>query len=196
MRGREAHAELFEVDMSSLLKLLGLGQKEKEKEKGVGDTDTVRRIARELESLEPERARFVAAFAYVLGRVAYADRDISDDETIVMTHLVTELGHLPEEQAALVVEIAKNQNKLFGGTENFLVTREFREIATREQREELLHCLFAVAAADDSITSDEEAQIRQIASELGFDQREFVNVRSAYNDKREVVKMMKKRELG
>ena len=108
-------------------------------------------------------------------------------------HLVTELGKIPQEQAALVVEIAKKQNELFGGTENFLVTREFRELSNRDQREDLLHCLFAVAAADDSITSDEGAQVRQIASELGLDQREFVHVRSAYNDKREVVRMMKKK---
>ena len=178
--------------MASLLRLLGIGGGESPKKSDdVGDTETVRRIAKELEAIEPERARYIAAFAYVLGRVAYADRDISEDETIVMTHLVTELGKIPEEQAALVVEIAKGQNELFGGTENFLVTREFRDLSSREQREELLHCLFAVAAADDSITSDEEAQVRQIASEIGLDQKEFVNVRSAYNDKREVVRMMK-----
>lgn len=177
--------------MTSLLKLLGIGGgKEPE---GVGDTETVRRIASELEAIEPERARYIAAFAYILGRVAYADRDISGDETVVMTHLVTELGKVPEEQAALVVEIAKKQNELFGGTENFLVTREFRDLSSRDQREELLHCLFAVAAADDSITSDEEAQVRQIASELGLDQKEFVRVRSAYNNKREVVRMMKEK---
>ena len=180
--------------MASLLRLLGIGGgDDAETKKSVGDTETVRRIATELGAIEPERARYIAAFAYVLGRVAYADRDISADETIVMTHLVTELGHVPEEQAALVVEIAKKQNELFGGTENFLVTREFRELSDRVQREELLHCLFAVAAADDSITSDEEAQVRQIASELGLDQKEFVKVRSAYNDKREVVRMMKKK---
>ena len=32
-----------------------------------------------------------------------------------------------------------------------------------------------------------------LASELGLDQKEFVQVRSAYNDKREVVRMMKKK---
>jgi uncharacterized tellurite resistance protein B-like protein len=175
-----------------LLRLLGIGGVPAEERRGgIGDTETVRRIARELEAIEVERARYIAAFAYVLGRVAYADRDISDDETLVMTHLVTELGKIPEEQAALVVEIAKKQNELFGGTENFLVTREFRDLSNRQQREELLHCLFAVAAADDSISSDEEAQVRQIASELGLDPREYVHVRSAYNDKREVVRKMK-----
>ena len=43
-----------------------------------GDTETVVRIVRELDKLEPQRARFLAAFAYVLSRVAGADDRISD----------------------------------------------------------------------------------------------------------------------
>src|SRR6185295_3457664 len=115
---------------------------------GHGDTETVRRIVGELDKLEPQRARYLAAFAYVLSRVAGADLYISEVETAKMVDLVHRLGQLPEAQAIVVVEIAKSQNRLFGGTENFLVTREFREIASDAQREQLLECLFAVSAAD------------------------------------------------
>ena len=152
------------------------------------DEGAVRRIVDSLEALEPEKARFVASFAYILSRVANADRQISSEETTAMERIVRELGHLPEEQAILVVQIAKSQNRLFGGTENFIVTRDFRDHASREQKEELLDCLFAVSAADDSISSEEETQIRQIASELGFSHREYVRARLAYSDKREVLK--------
>ena len=96
------------------------------------------------------------------------------------------VGHLPAAQAILVVQIAKSQHRLFGGTENFLVTREFREIASDAQREELLDCLFAVSAADDAISGDEEAQIWQIASELGFAHADYIKARLAYSDKRTV----------
>ncbi len=173
---------------SAILKALGLEKGAEQPLAGGADTETVRRIIRELEDLEPEPARFVASFAYILGRVAFADRHFSEDETREMERIVRELGHLPEEQAVLVVQMAKSQNRLFGGTENFLVTREFKEIASQEQRSELLDCLFAVSAADDSISSAEEAQIRQIASELGFTHREYVEARRAYSDKREVLK--------
>lgn len=151
-----------------------------------GDTDTVRRIVGELDKLPPDRARYLAAFAYVLSRVAGADLDISDAETGEMVRLVERVGRLPEAQAFVVVEIAKSQNRLFGGTENFLVTREFRDIASDEQRRDLLECVFAVAAADDAITSEEEAQIWQIAAELGFRHDEYVQVRLQYSDKRTV----------
>lgn len=175
----------------SILKLLGLVGKDAPEDSN-SDTDTVRKIVGELEALGKAEARYVASFAYVLSRVAYADQHVSEDEIFMMEHLLEELGGLTEAQAVLAVEIAKNQARLFGGTENFLVTRQFRELSSREQREQMLHCLFAVAAADDSISSAEEAQVRQIASELGFSDEEFVAVRSTYNDKRDVVKMMRR----
>jgi uncharacterized tellurite resistance protein B-like protein len=150
------------------------------------DTETVRRIVSELEQLDPDRARFLAAFAFVLSRAAAADLHISEVETSKMVELLQRVGHLPEAQAILVVQIAKSQNGLFGGTENFLVTREFRAIASEAERKELLDCVFAVSAADDAITGEEENQVRQIASELGFSHPEYIQARLAYSNKRTV----------
>ena len=117
--------------------------------------------------------------------------DISDDETREMEDIVRRFGELPEEQAVLIVGIAKSQNRLFGGTEDFQVTQELKTLSNREQREELLHCLFAVSAADDEISGDEEARIRQIADELGFSHREYIEVRRHYNDKRTVIRRLR-----
>ncbi len=152
------------------------------------NTSTVRRIVDELEALEGDKARYIAAFAYILSRVANADLDISEAETRAMEQLVQRHGHLPAEQAILVVQIAKSQNKLLGVTEDYLVTREFKAISTEEQRRELLDCLFAVSAADDAISNAEEAQVRQSASELGLSHRDYVTARAAWSDKREVLK--------
>ncbi|MGB5294478.1 MAG: TerB family tellurite resistance protein [Thermoanaerobaculia bacterium] len=174
----------------SFLKILGIGGEEgSQADEG---TATVRKIVAELETMDPDKARYVAAFAYILGRAAHADLDISEVETRKMEEVIRRLGHLPEEQAILVVQIAKSQNRLFGHTENFLVTREFVQVSTPEQRQELLDCLFAVSAADESITSAEEAQIRQIASELGFSHRQFVEARTVYSQHREVLKSLQK----
>ena len=155
---------------------------------GQGDTETVRRIVSELDRLDPSRARYLAAFAYVLSRVANADLHISDIETDEIVQTLRRVGHLPEEQAILVAEIAKSQNRLFGGTENFLVTREFRDIADEAQRRELLDCLFAVSAADDAVTGAEEGQIWQIASELGFSHPEYIEARMKYSGLRTVLR--------
>ena len=147
-----------------------------------GDTDTVKRIVAELDSLPAERARFLAAFAYVLSRVAHADSRITGDETEAMREIVRKLGHLPEAQAVLVVEIAKHQARLFGGTENYLVTREFNRIATRSQKLELMGCLLAVSASHEGISTAEDAEMRQITKELQLSHRDFIALRSRFRD--------------
>jgi uncharacterized tellurite resistance protein B-like protein len=150
------------------------------------DVESIRRIIRSLDQLEPARARHIAAFAFVLARVARADLVITDEETAAMERLVREQTGLPEEQAVLVVEIARHQNMLFGGTDNFLVTRELKASASHEEKLALLRCLFAVSAADESISTDEEGIITQIAAELGIDREEMTRVRSEFRGKRAV----------
>src|ERR1041384_4188156 len=98
----------------SILKLLGL--RRDESRSGSGDTETVRKIVRELDAMEPERARYLAAFAYILSRVASADLEVSEEETRAMERTLAESGGLTPEQAVLAVQIAKAQSRLFGGT--------------------------------------------------------------------------------
>jgi uncharacterized tellurite resistance protein B-like protein len=165
-----------------LEKLLGTG-KGSPVRRSDADTDTVRRIASELDQLEPDAARYLASFAYVLARVAYADLSIDEAEVREMERIVGSLASLSESEAVLVVQIAKSQTRLLGGTENYVVTREFRAVATQAQRGELLQCLYAVAAADGSISTIESAEIALIGEELGFSRAECNALRSAHRDK-------------
>ena len=152
------------------------------------ETETVRKIAAELDQLDPERAKFIAAFAYLLSRIARADLVVTPEETAVMEQIVMEKGSLPEEQAILVVQMAKTQNLLFGETENYLVTREFNRIASREQKIALLHCLFAVSAADNNISTVEDNEVSQIADELRIEHKDFIAIRSKFRDYLAVLK--------
>jgi uncharacterized tellurite resistance protein B-like protein len=151
-------------------------------------SETIRRITAQLDQMEPARAKYVAAFAYLLGRVANADLAVSEHETREMERIVQNLAGLPEEQAILVVQIAKSQNTLFGSTENFVVTGEFGRIATRPQKLALLNCLFAVSSSDRSISTVEDNEIRKISRELRLDHADFIAARSAYKEHLEVLK--------
>lgn len=175
-----------------ILDFLGFGTEAAEPPSSSGETETVRKIVRELEHLDPERARFVAAFAYVLSRVAHADMRISDEETRAMERIVTERGKLPEEQAIIVVQMAKSQSLLFGGTENYLVTKELNRLATRDDKLALLDCLFAVSAADRSVTTIEDNVIRQIADEMRLEHKDFIDVRRRFRDHLAVLKDKKR----
>ena len=85
----------------AIWKHLGLEKLSPEERAGVAssETETVRKIVAALNQWEPERARFIAAFAYLLSRVANADQNISEEDTRVMERIVMEHGGLPEEQA-------------------------------------------------------------------------------------------------
>ena len=133
-----------------------------------------------LDQLGPDRARFLASFAYLLGRVAHADQQVSAEETAAMEALVTDEGQLSRDQAMVVVQLAKTSNLLFGGTANFLVAREFSSLASYEQKLALMRCLFAVSATDDSISLTEEAEIHRIAKELGIQQPDLVALRVSH----------------
>jgi len=151
------------------------------------ETETVRKIVHALDALDPNQARYIAAFAFLLARVAHADHQISEEETRAMERIVQQSG-LPEEQTVLVVHMAKAQNQLFGSTENFLVTREFAKIADRAQKLTLLRALFAISAADRSIATVEDNQISQISSELGLSHQEFIAIRLEFRDQLAVLK--------
>ncbi len=133
---------------------------------GAPEAAPLRELVDALDHLPQQQAQYLARFAYLLGRVAHADRHVSPDETQTMERLVRERGRLSPEQAMLVVSLAKNSNLLFGGTADFLIVREFGESATYEEKLALMQCLFAVSAIDRSIAVAEEAEIHRIANQL------------------------------
>lgn len=150
---------------------------------GIGDRDrgsdnrALGELLTALEALPPAQARYLAQFAYLLGRVAHADQHVSPEETRTMERLIEREGQLPPEQAALVVQLAQRSNLLFGGTDNFLVAREFAGEATGAQKLALVGCLFGVSVAEGSMSIAEEQEIRRIARELRIEHPELVRLR-------------------
>jgi len=147
-----------------------------------GETASVRRIAGELERLPADQARYLAAFAYVLARVAQADLRIEPAEVAAIREIVGGLAELSESEAELVCQIACDQSSHLGGSENYVVTREYRQLATPEQRVQLLECLFAVSASDGEISTTESHEVIAIAEELGFTRAQAFGVRSQFRE--------------
>lgn len=144
------------------------------------DHAPLRELLDALDRLEPGRARHLARFAYLLGRVAHADRHVSAKETRAMEALVMEEGHLSLEQAMLVVGLAKTSNLLFGGTADYLVAQEFAENATYGEKLGLVGCLFAISATDQAISVAEETEIHRIANQLRIDPADLTALRLAH----------------
>jgi uncharacterized tellurite resistance protein B-like protein len=129
---------------------------------------SVKRIAAEFEQFDDDTARYLAAFAYVLGRVAAVDREVDDDEVAVIKLALVEIAGIDPGHARLVADAAHVEAQEEGGTQDYIATRDFRRVASREQCEQLLRCLLQVAAADGEISREESSEIVNIAEELGF----------------------------
>jgi uncharacterized tellurite resistance protein B-like protein len=137
----------------------------------------LREVVDALEQLEPARAQHIARFAYLLGRVAHADRHVSPEETRAMEALVREQGGLTEDLATLVVSLAKASNTLFGGTADFEVARDFATTASYPEKLALARCLFSVASIDHAISLAEETEIHRVVNVLRIEPSDLTNLR-------------------
>jgi len=157
-----------------------------------GDTATVRRIVAKLEAMPPEQARLLAAAAYTLARAANADLDISGDETAAIERELQEGEHLDEPTAVMVTEMAKLQAMTVGGTEDYVVTREFKSISSPELRLRVLRACFAIAAANGSISAEETSVLNQIAEELDIDDATLNTIRADYHEQLSSVQTLRR----
>ena len=161
-----------------------------------GETESIRRIATKLTALPPARGRFVAAFAYLLGRAAHADVAVTDDETAEMTRQMMEVGALDEATAGLVVALAGTRAGDFGATEDYLVTREFKAISSMDERQRLLRCCLLVMAADDEVDATESWLVNRLAEELDIERPDLNRIRAEFHDRISGIRELRKFRLG
>jgi len=163
--------------LSALFRSLGLAADEVARH----ETETVSAIATVLTGVAPERARLLAAFAYLLGRVAFADHDVSADERAVMeSRLITD-GAVSADQAQQLVQLAVAATGSHGAAEDYQVAREFEALATREEKLQLLRALFTVSAQH-GITTVEDNEISRIAGALRLERSAVTALRLEFRD--------------
>lgn len=137
----------------------------------------LRSLIEALDKLEPARAQFLARFAYLLGRVARADDQVTPEETAAMEAILVDHGGLSSDQAMLVVSLAKVSSVMFGAHGDFAVTQEFTDSTAYEQRLALARAMFAVAASDERISIAEESELHRITSHLRIEGPDLTAIR-------------------
>ena len=166
----------------SFWKWLGVSGDTPDPENRLGEIETV------LAGLGTDRARHLACFAYILTRPARADHQVTDGEALRMQQIVVAHAGVTEAQAEAIVGIAREAARQSGGTEDFIITREFERGATREGKLHLLDCLFQIGAADASILTVEDNEIRRVASELKLEHGDYISVRREHLKHLEVLR--------
>ena len=130
------------------------------------------------------QTRMVLLFVLALGLLpsaASADVLIASPQTLVsggeplrVVLVATDAEALPDESAALVVEVALSGDEPL---DFFRLVREFAEVTTAEERLSFLDALFGVAAADGAATFEEIEQIRLIAQGMKLSHTEFIEAK-------------------
>jgi uncharacterized tellurite resistance protein B-like protein len=155
--------------------------------------DSLEDIEAALTGLDPARRRYVACFTYILTRSARADHQVTDGEAREMERLVADHVGIPVDRAAEAVRLAAIQARRSGGTDDFVVTREFDTFASHAQKLALVDALFAVSGVDASIVTIEDNEIRRIANELKIEHAEYIAIRSKHLANLEVLRGRAKR---
>ena len=70
------------------------------------------------------------------------------------------------------------------------MARTYRELSTDEERQRLVRCLYAVAAADSSVTTPEDNEIFEIATEIGMGRTDVVALRAEFKEHLAVLKAL------
>ncbi len=176
----------------SLWKLLGLtGKDEKQKKElgqlfaGVSEILAEQQIS---QTVDEDRIRWITGISGLLGQVANADLDISEREIEQMKRILKENMHLAERDATAIIQLLQRHRVQLLTIESYIYLRLINSAADKAQKLDLLRSLFSVAAADDSISADEDQTIRQIAKTLLLSHSDFISIRSEFKQYLEVLK--------
>ena len=128
----------------------------------------IRESLARLETLDRDTAGYLKTLAFILYRVAAADRHVSEEEVLRMETILVEHASLSEPEAVLTVEIARHCRKIADCGGSYAASRRFRSGLDTEDRPRLRAFLDSVAAADGRVRQSEKDAIRQISTELGL----------------------------
>ena len=115
--------------------------------------------------------------AGLMARVAGVDHEVSSEETIVMGEVLQRHWTLTEGQAQLVAEIS--HHRIFRGLDSVRLVKRFKELTTRTERKEFLHCLFEVANSTDQTSFEEIEEIRSIVKGMDLSHQDFLDAKLA-----------------
>lgn len=119
----------------------------------------------------PARALELSCAALMF-EVARSDFTIDDTEREAIRLLLTEHFSLSEEDVVIVTEEAAD--KVDAATCLFEFTRTINEVASVEQKRQLLTMMWRVALADDALSRYEEHVIRKVADLLYLPHNDFM----------------------
>jgi uncharacterized tellurite resistance protein B-like protein len=151
-------------------------------------------IRERLDRLPPARAEFMAAFAGLLVRVAYADHQVSTHERERLPEILVAHAGLTSDEAGVIADVVIAQATALTGIDYSALTGTFNEVAGEEEKKRLIDCLYAVATADDAVSVPEDEEIRKVSHALLLSHADFIAIRARYKEQLEVIRALRRQQ--
>jgi uncharacterized tellurite resistance protein B-like protein len=153
-----------------------------------GEPDRLVAVVRaHLHGADDNTVAIVAAIAGLLGSVAYADRELQDQEWEQLRRELCRINGLDSRGVEAVCGMLKSDIVHISTAQLPRYTRVLREQASRELRIEILGVLLDLAAADGTVSLEEVNLLRNTASALGLSQRDYNDAQAPHRDKLSVL---------
>lgn len=169
-----------------LLKLLGIHGSER------AGRDDLGTLFEGIEGIVGERPvdeiKLITGYAGLLGLVAYADLEITDDEVSRMRQVLASVLGLATHQVEAIVEILIRHRVQLLSLEDHVYARLINDVADRPHKLKLLRALYEVGAADGSVREREDQEIRVISRALLLSHADFIGARREFRDYLAVLK--------
>ncbi|MFK7831208.1 MAG: ATP-binding cassette domain-containing protein [Congregibacter sp.] len=121
-----------------------------------------------LEKHSPSTAGYLAAFAFALARVVYADNLVVESEREEARRILSETASLSSGEIEFILEMALIQGRSHRRDSALPEASDATELLSSDRRQHFLDSLYAIADADGSLNEQEAEEIRVIATEFGL----------------------------
>lgn len=141
-----------------------------------------------LDGLEEEKLKLTTGFAGLLGKIAYADKEICRAEISVIKQQLIEQGLLDEACFERVLEVLQKHASDLAGIEDHHYWKLLNEVCGKKEKLTILESLFLVAAANHSISNEEERELRLIAKGLNIEDIDYRKIRVQFREHLDITK--------
>jgi len=127
-----------------------------------------------------EQLRTLCLAAGLMARIAWVDREITDDEKSKITDILVSEWNLANDTAQFITNLSCSS--VMQGLDYYRLTRTFYDQTSKKERKEFLKTLFLVANSAEKTDLKEIEEIRVIAETLHLEHRDFIDAKLSIPD--------------
>jgi uncharacterized tellurite resistance protein B-like protein len=145
-------------------------------------------VRRELPDADDETVLVVTAMAGLLGTIAFADRNYSDDEESRVRAELARVQGMAEAGIEAICAVLRKHIVEVSTVQTPRYARTLVELGDRELRVEVLGLMLEVAAADGEIAHTEVTLLRQLTKSLGLSQDDYNELQQKHQERLKVLR--------